>query len=75
MSQTTQDGNGSARRKTFVACGHRGFGQFCHRCAQADSLEKSKGDPVVIAARVRKLREAPKAKTAPFISASISVPQ
>ena len=27
------------RRKTF-SCGHKGWGQFCHRCAQAKDLER-----------------------------------
>lgn len=30
--------HGRARRKTFPQCRHRGFGEHCHRCAQADVL-------------------------------------
>ncbi len=26
------------RQKKFP-CGHKGFGEYCHRCAQADELE------------------------------------
>lgn len=26
------------RRKKKFPCGHRGFGQICHRCAQADAV-------------------------------------
>lgn len=29
-----------ATRHRFGKCGHKGFGGFCHRCAQADALEK-----------------------------------
>lgn len=28
----------AATRKRF-SCSHKGFGKFCHRCAQADALE------------------------------------
>ena len=31
---------GMPNRTRFVSCGHRGFGGFCHRCAQADKLEQ-----------------------------------
>lgn len=27
-----------ARKKTFATCGHKGFGEYCHRCAQGKSL-------------------------------------
>jgi hypothetical protein len=30
-----------ARRHSFNGCSHKGFGAFCHRCAQAEKLEKS----------------------------------
>ena len=31
-----------ATRKRF-SCSHKGFGKFCHRCAQADALEARAG--------------------------------
>ncbi len=31
---------GKARRRTFP-CNHRGWGQYCHRCAHADLLERA----------------------------------
>ncbi|MGK7927513.1 MAG: hypothetical protein AB4290_20105 [Spirulina sp.] len=32
-----------ARRKKLFPCGHKGYGQICHRCAQkADDREKKK---------------------------------
>jgi hypothetical protein len=32
--------------KNRFSCNHRGFGKFCHRCAQADALEaKAKALP------------------------------
>lgn len=34
-----------ATRKRF-SCNHKGFGKFCHRCAQAEALEaKAKAAP------------------------------
>ncbi len=32
-----------ATRKRF-SCSHKGFGKFCHRCAQADALEARAGE-------------------------------
>lgn len=29
----------SGNKKKF-SCGHRGFGQYCHRCEMAEKLEK-----------------------------------
>lgn len=35
----------AATRKRF-SCNHKGFGKFCHRCAQAEALEaKAKAVP------------------------------
>lgn len=69
MPQSTQDGNGSGSGKPKVhACGHRGFGQWCHRCAAADSLEKNgaeskfghaEKDTGKIVLRVKALRAVP----------------
>lgn len=48
-------------RKAF-ACGHVGLGKWCHRCAEADSLEKvlqetTKGERMLaLQEQVRKLR-------------------
>ena len=33
----------------FSKCGHRGRGAHCHRCEQADRLEKQNGDPAEVA--------------------------
>lgn len=30
----------SGHRKRFGLCGHRGYGQSCHRCAMADKLDE-----------------------------------
>jgi len=29
-----------ARPKRFMKCGHVGFGEYCHRCFEADALQK-----------------------------------
>jgi hypothetical protein len=31
--------------KNRFACGHKGLGSFCHRCAQADKLEEYAKNP------------------------------
>ncbi len=31
-----------ARRKKQFSCGHRGFGQICHRCAQMNAIYERK---------------------------------
>ena len=36
----------------FSKCGHRGHGAHCHRCEQADKLEK-KGGLVAVAEAIR----------------------
>ena len=30
------------RRKKIFSCGHKGFGQFCHRCAQINAISAQK---------------------------------
>jgi len=80
MTVSTQDGNGSSRRKRFVKCGHFGFGQFCHRCQQADALEKSenekkgeKMDPKSLATRLASLRAVPGVASAPAAAVKAEV--
>lgn len=34
--------SGMARRKKKFPCGHRGYGQICHRCAQQDEARTRK---------------------------------
>jgi hypothetical protein len=29
-----------ARPKRFMRCGHVGYGEYCHRCEQAEAVEK-----------------------------------
>lgn len=73
--------NGSARRKRFVKCGHLGFGQYCHRCQLADTMEKEgkegkykdKLDPKILAERVSKLRSLPGAVISTAPAAKVAV--
>lgn len=43
-------------RKRFV-CGHRGFGRFCHRCADAEQLRRQKRAARIAAKRQRHLAQ------------------
>lgn len=43
-------------RKRF-ACGHRGFGRYCHRCADAERLRQQKQAARTAAKRQRRLEQ------------------
>jgi len=42
----------SRKRKKYFECGHRGFGQYCHRCFQ-ETGKKVKRDRLPIESRGR----------------------
>ena len=46
----------SGKRKTFK-CGHRGFGQWCHRCHQAIDLDAQHDKLIEIFARPQRRKD------------------
>lgn len=47
----------SRKHKKWFACGHRGFGRYCHRCANAERLRQQQQAARAAAKRQRRLEQ------------------
>ena len=47
----------SRKHRKHFTCGHRGFGRYCHRCADAERLRQQKQAARAAAKRLRRLEQ------------------